>query len=216
MTDLAAALGLAQFERYPALLARRRELLAHYERGFTRALTQALGQQFDLLWTSAPSPCSTTTSSSSSGAPAPSTSSGHLCMVRLLGRSEAFRNRFIERMAARDVACNVHYKPLPLLTAYKNLGFRIADFPNALAQYQCEVTLPLHTLLTDEMVDYVVASAAEAYKECVEEYGMPDVAEGRPSGVENRGTLDATECGPPGVENRGMPDAENGGEAAGV
>ncbi|MDR2196364.1 MAG: DegT/DnrJ/EryC1/StrS family aminotransferase [Coriobacteriales bacterium] len=147
MTDLAAALGLAQLERIPALLARRRALLERYAKGLGDS-----GLRLDVL--AHYSACAS--------------SSGHLCMVRLIGRSEAFRNRFIERMAARQIACNVHYKPLPLLTAYRDLGFDIRDFPNALAQYQCEVTLPVHTRLTDEALDYVIAAFCEAYEECAQ------------------------------------------------
>ena len=94
------------------------------------------------------------------------TSSGHLCLVRLAGKSRAFRDLFIEKMAEREVACNVHYKPLPMLTAYKNLGFDIANYPNALAQFENEVSLPLNTKMTDEMVDYVIACFGEAYAEC--------------------------------------------------
>ena len=84
-------------------------------------------------------------------------------LVRLGDKSQTFRNALIERMADGGVATNVHYKPLPLLTAYRNLGFDIADFPNALAQFENEVTLPLHTLLSDDDVDYVVASFKRAF-----------------------------------------------------
>ena len=84
---------------------------------------------------------------------------------RLLGHGQAFRNELINRMAEEGVACNVHYKPLPLLTAYKNLGFDIADFPNAYAQFENEVTLPLHTKLTDADVDYVADAFHRVYAE---------------------------------------------------
>ncbi|MDR0347708.1 MAG: DegT/DnrJ/EryC1/StrS family aminotransferase [Coriobacteriales bacterium] len=144
MTDLTASLGLAQLERYPQMLARRHEILERYREGLAVENLDVLEHRSD------------------SGV-----SSGHLCLVRLLGRGEDFRNRFIEAMAAREVACNVHYKPLPLFTAYRNLGFSIEDYPNAFRQYENEVTLPLHTKLTDEEVDYVIASFEESYRECV-------------------------------------------------
>ena len=88
-------------------------------------------------------------------------SSGHLYLVRLLGKSVEQRNAVIERMAERHIACNVHYKPLPMMTAYKNLGFDISDYPNAYAQYENEVTLPLHTRLTDDDVEYVISNFVE-------------------------------------------------------
>ena len=83
-------------------------------------------------------------------------SSGHLYQVRLLGHDSAYRNDVIIKMAERDIACNVHYKPLPMLTAYRNLGFDINDYPNAFRQFENEVTLPLHTRLTDEEVAYIL------------------------------------------------------------
>ncbi|TGY57160.1 DegT/DnrJ/EryC1/StrS family aminotransferase, partial [Parabacteroides distasonis] len=79
-------------------------------------------------------------------------------LVRLLGEDVEYRNAVIERMAERGIACNVHYKPLPMMTAYKNLGFDIADYPNAYNQYHNEITLPLHTSLTDEDVEYVISN----------------------------------------------------------
>ena len=84
-------------------------------------------------------------------------SSGHLYLVRLLGEDVEYRNAVIERMAERGIACNVHYKPLPMMTAYKNLGFDIVDYPNAYNQYHNEITLPLHTSLTNEDVEYVLS-----------------------------------------------------------
>jgi dTDP-4-amino-4,6-dideoxygalactose transaminase len=87
-------------------------------------------------------------------------------LVRLLGKSLAFRNLFIEKMGEREIACNVHYKPLPLLTAYRELGFDIKDYPHAFAQYANEVTLPLHTLLSDEALHYVTGSFKQVYEEC--------------------------------------------------
>ena len=139
MTDIQAALGLAQLRRYPASLARRRAIVERYERNLGECDVELLrhyGEDFE--------------------------SSGHLMLVRLTGKSSAFRNALIERMANDGVATNVHYKPLPLLTAYRDLGFAIADFPNALAQFENEVTLPLHTLLSDEDVDYVAGSFKRA------------------------------------------------------
>lgn len=139
MTDLQAALGLAQLRRYPGLLARRREIVERYERGLADlpfSLIKHYGDDF--------------------------ASSGHLMLARIEGASQEFRNAFINEMGEEGVACNVHYKPLPLLTAYKDFGFDIADFPNALAQFENEVTLPLHTLLSDEDVDYVAGSFKRA------------------------------------------------------
>ena len=86
------------------------------------------------------------------------TSSGHLYLVRMLGEDVEYRNAVIERMAERGIACNVHYKPLPMMTAYKNLGFDIVDYPNAYNQYHNEITLPLHTSLTNEDVEYVISN----------------------------------------------------------
>lgn len=140
MTDIQAALGLAQLRRYPASLARRRAIVERYERNLGDRdveLLQHYGKDGE--------------------------SSGHLMFVRLKAKSQAFRNALIERMADDGVATNVHYKPLPLLTAYRDLGFDIADFPNALAQFENEVTLPLHTLLSDDDVDYVTTSFGRAY-----------------------------------------------------
>ena len=91
-------------------------------------------------------------------------SSGHLYLVRLLGKDVEERNEVIAKMAERGIACNVHYKPLPMMTAYKNLGFDIVDYPNAYNQYRNEVTLPLHTCLTDEDVEYVVENFVEVIR----------------------------------------------------
>ena len=139
MTDIQAALGLAQLRRYPASLARRRAIVERYERNLGDRDVELLRHYGE-----------------------GDESSGHLMLVRLTGKSPAFRNALIERMADDGVVTNVHYKPLPLLTAYRDLGFDIADFPNALAQFENEVTLPLHTLLSDEDVDYVAASFKRA------------------------------------------------------
>ena len=88
-------------------------------------------------------------------------SSGHLYLVRLLAKDAEYRNEVIRKMAERGIACNVHYKPLPMMTAYKNLGFDIKDYPNAYHQFENEITLPLHTRLTDEDVAYVIGNFVE-------------------------------------------------------
>ena len=142
MTDIMAALGLVQLDRYPELLRRRRQIIETYDRALDGCNVQVLshyGPNHD--------------------------SSGHLYLVRLLGRDVAQRNAVIERMAERGIACNVHYKPLPMMTAYKALGFDIADFPNAYDQYRNEVTLPLHTRLSDEDVEYVISNFVEIISE---------------------------------------------------
>jgi len=133
MTDVQAAFGLVQLKRYPELLKKRQELVESYE-----------AQLRDLPVTTLPHKGDQNVSCC------------HLMLVRLDGRDEAFRNRVIGSMAQAGIATNVHYKPLPLLTAYRDLGFDIADFPNAYAQYQNEITLPLHTLLSNEDLDYIV------------------------------------------------------------
>lgn len=145
MTDLQAGIGLAQLSRYPGLLARRRELITHYE-ALLADMNVDMLQHFD-----------------NGEGEAGFASSGHLMLIRCLSKSAAFRNALIERMADDGISANVHYKPLPLLSAYRDLGFDIANFPNALAQFENEVTLPLHTLLTDDDVDYVAESFKRAY-----------------------------------------------------
>lgn len=133
MTDIMAALGLAQFERYSELLERRKQIINIYDKGLKDCNVQTLDHFGDDF-----------------------SSSGHLYLVRLLGKDEIYRNMVIEKMAEKGIATNVHYKPLPMHTAYKNLGFDIKHFPNAFNMYKNEITLPLHTLLTDEQVGYVV------------------------------------------------------------
>ena len=140
MTDTLAALGLVQMKRYPGMLARRRDIIHAYEIGLA-SLPLTFLPHYDER----------------------GESSGHLMLVRLNGKDEGFRNRLIELMAEEGVMANVHYKPLPMLTAYKNLGFNIADFPNAFNQYCNEVTLPLHTLLTNEDIEYVIEVFKGAY-----------------------------------------------------
>ncbi len=143
MTDVAAAMGLAQFERYPAMLKRRKEIIQRYDGAF-----RPLGIKTLEHYTNEYQSC------------------GHLYFTWLSGVSDAQRREIIIKMAELGVACNVHYKPLPMHTAYKNLGFDIKDYPNAYAFYEKEITLPLHTKLTDEEVEYVI----ECYKSVVSEY----------------------------------------------
>ena len=141
MTDITAAIGLVQLKRYPQMLARRRELIARYDEAL-----KGLNVQVRDHYTSE------------------YTSSGHLYQVRLLGKEAEERNEVINEMARREIACNVHFKPLPMMTAYKNLGFDIQDFPNAYNQFKNEITLPLHTRLTDEEVEYILNN----FKEIIE------------------------------------------------
>lgn len=141
MTDIAAAMGLAQLSRYPGLLARRRAMVSLYEEELADE-NVSLMPHFDER----------------------GDSSGHLMLVNMPGKDEAFRNAVVEDMAQAGVAANVHYKPLPLLTAYKNLGFSIDDFPNAFARYRNEITLPLHTLLSNDDIRYVAKTFKSAYR----------------------------------------------------
>lgn len=145
MTDIMAGIGLAQLKRYPAMLQRRREILDFYERELGGFPVEILKHDSDTYH-----------------------SSRHLCLVRLTGKSMEFRNRLIESMAENGVATNVHYKPLPLHTAYKNMGFDSYDFPNALAQYGNEITLPLHTSLTKEQISAVTDVFCRCYREVEE------------------------------------------------
>lgn len=133
MTDIMASIGLVQLDRYEGLLERRRVIIEMYDRALLPLGIQSLRHYCEDF-----------------------ASSGHLYLVRIPGISEEQRNEIIIKMAEAGVACNVHYKPLPMFTAYKNLGFDIHDYPNAYQQYVNEVTLPLHTLLSDEDVKYVV------------------------------------------------------------
>lgn len=133
MTDVMAGIGLAQLKRYPEMLYRRRQMINRYNEVLKDLPVQVLNHYGDNH-----------------------SSSGHLYITRLLGRSLEERNEVIVKMAERGIACNVHYKPLPMMTAYKALGFDIKDFPNAYKLFVNEVTLPLHTRLTDEDVEYVI------------------------------------------------------------
>ncbi len=138
MTDIMAAIGLKQFERYPRMLARRREIIERYNAALKDLNVEVLDHYGDNH-----------------------ASSGHLYLVRLLGKDVEYRNEVIIEMARREIACNVHYKPLPMMTAYKNLGFDIADYPNAYDHYRNEVTLPLNTCMTDEQVEFVIENFVE-------------------------------------------------------
>ena len=135
MTDIMAGIGLLQLKRYPEILRRRQQIINRYDEVLRDQNLQLLlhyGENH--------------------------TSSGHLYLVRLIGREIDERNEIIIKMAERGIACNVHYKPLPMMTAYKNLGFDIANYPNAYNQYRNEITLPLHTRLSDEEIEYVLAN----------------------------------------------------------
>ena len=139
MTDIMASLGLGQLQRYPSILKRRREIIEMYNGGLKDCNVDVL-KHFENDYSS----------------------NGHLYMVRLLGKNEAERNNVIIQMAQKGIATNVHFKPLPMHTAYKNLGFDIEDYPNAYAQYANEITLPLHTMLSNEEVRYICESLKEA------------------------------------------------------
>lgn len=143
MTDVTAAIGLAQFERYPGILARRKDIIERYDAVFKPLGVEVLDHFTDKHQ-----------------------SSGHLYITRVPDITPEQRNEIIIKMAERGVACNVHYKPLPMHTAYKQRGFDIEDYPNAYAHFANEVTLPLHTKLTDEEVEYII----ESYTEVVKEY----------------------------------------------
>ena len=141
LTDIVAALGLVQLKRYPKLLARRREIIEQYDLAFKNCDIQVLnhfGKDH--------------------------TSCGHLYLVRLLGKDLEYRNEFILKMAERGIGTNVHYKPLPMHTAYMDLGFNIKDYPNAYDMYKNEISLPLHTKLKDEDVEYIVENFKEILK----------------------------------------------------
>lgn len=142
MTDIMASIGLAQLRRYPELLKRRREIIEAYDEAFKDLPVTRLVHYDEH-----------------------GTSSGHLYLARLTGKDRAFVNRMITALAEVGVAANVHYKPLPMLSAYKNMGFDIADYPNAFAMFENEITLPLHTCLTDEQVAYVADNFRKVWME---------------------------------------------------
>lgn len=140
MTDIMAGIGLAQIKRYPGMLKRRQEIIKKYEEKLKGHQVKTLNHN------------DTATNS---------ISSGHLFIVRINGIDVETRNEIIVKMAERGIATNVHYKPLPMLTAYKNLGFDIKDYPNSFNFYKGEITLPLYTLLTDEQVEYIIDNFVE-------------------------------------------------------
>lgn len=144
MTDIMAAIGLAQMDRYEGLLKRREEIIETYDRALKPLGIQVLDHYGE-----------------------DHRSTGHLYLTRIPGIDRETANQIIEKMAKSGIATNVHYKPLPLLTAYKNLGFRMEDYPNAYKQFENEITLPLHTLLSDEDVEYVVEKFVECVKEVI-------------------------------------------------
>ncbi len=144
MTDVTAAIGLAQFARYPGILARRKEIIGRYDVAFKPLGVEVLNHYTDTYQ-----------------------GSGHLYITRIPGITPEQRNEVIIKMAERGIACNVHYKPLPMHTAYKNMGFDIKDYPNAYAHFVNEVTLPLHTKLTDEEIAYVIENYSVIAKEYI-------------------------------------------------
>ena len=143
MTDVVAGIGLAQMKRYKALLARRKEIISRYDAAFKPLDIEVLDHYNE-----------------------EHQSSGHLYITRIPGITLEQRHEIIVKMAEKGVACNVHYKPLPMMTAYKNMGFDIKDYPNAYKRFENEITLPLHTKLTDEEVEYVI----EMFLGIVKEY----------------------------------------------
>ena len=142
MTDVTAAIGLRQFQRYPDMLARRKEIVAKYDAALRPLGVEVMDHYNDCH-----------------------ESSGHLYLTRVPGVSYEQRGQIINKMAENGIACNVHYKPLPMHTAYKNLGFSIQDYPNAYAHFENEITLPLHTCLTNEQVAYIVEKYVYILKE---------------------------------------------------
>lgn len=143
MTDVTAGIGLAQMKRYKGLLARRKEIIENYDAAFKALGIEVLNHYTEEY-----------------------RSSGHLYITRIPGITLEQRHEIIVKMAEAGVACNVHYKPLPMMTAYRDMGFDIKDYPNAYNRFENEITLPLHTKLTDEEVEYII----EKYCEIVKEY----------------------------------------------
>ena len=142
MTDIMAAIGLAQLRRYETLLNRRKEIIFKYNQSFKDLNVNVL-EHYN----------------------ANRISSGHLYFMNLNGKDEKYRNNVVEKLAERGIATNVHYKPLPMMTAYREMGFDIKNYPNAYAMYKNEITLPLHTLLTDDEVDYIISNVIDIIKE---------------------------------------------------
>lgn len=144
MTDIMAGIGLAQMKRYPSMLARRKEIISCYDAAFKPLGIEVLDHYNDNHQ-----------------------SSGHLYITRVPGAGLEERQEIIVKMAEAGIATNVHYKPLPMMTAYKNLGFDIKDYPNAYKRFENEITLPLHTCLTDEEVDYIIENYCRIVKEYI-------------------------------------------------
>jgi len=144
MTDIMAGIGLAQMKRYPGMLARRKEIIARYDAAFKPLGIEVLDHYNDNHQ-----------------------SSGHLYITRIPGAGLEERQEIIVKMAEAGIATNVHYKPLPMMTAYKNLGFDIKDYPNAYKRFVNEITLPLHTCLTDEEVEYIIENYCKIVKEYI-------------------------------------------------
>ncbi len=144
MTDIAAAVGLAQLERYDGMLKKRKEIIERYNNAFTPLNIEFLPHYTE-----------------------EHVSSGHLYITRVPNISLEQRNEIIVKMAEHGIACNVHYKPLPLLTAYKKMGFDIKNYPNAYKHFENEITLPLHTKLSDAEVDYIISNYCSVVKECI-------------------------------------------------
>lgn len=144
MTDIMAGIGLAQMKRYPGMLARRKEIISRYDAAFKPLGIDVLDHYNDNHQ-----------------------SSGHLYITRIPGAGLEERQEIIVKMAEAGIATNVHYKPLPMMTAYKNLGFDIKDYPNAYKRFVNEITLPLHTCLTDEEVEYVIENYCKIVKEYI-------------------------------------------------
>lgn len=142
MTDVAAAMGLGQLDRYDGILQRRRQIVEKYDSAFKPLGVKTIEHYCDEYF-----------------------SSGHLYITNIPCATDEQRRAIIIKMAEKGISCNVHYKPLPMHTAYKNLGFDIKDYPNAYAQYVNEITLPLHTCLSDEQVDYVIDCFSKIIKE---------------------------------------------------
>lgn len=138
MTDIMAALGLVQMKRYPQMLQRRKEIIQRYDQAFQAIGVEVLNHYRETHQ-----------------------SSGHLYITRIPNITTEQRQTIIEQMAERGIATNVHYKPLPMMTAYKNMGFDIKDYPNAYAHFANEITLPLHTRLTDEEIEYIISNYIE-------------------------------------------------------
>ena len=146
LTDIAASIGLVQLDRYPKLLERREDIISQYNKGFEGTIITALSHSSEDY-----------------------KSCGHLYITHVEGATFEQRGEIIVKMAERGISCNVHYKPLPLLTAYKNLGFNIENYPNAYNYYVKEITLPLHTRLSDEDVAVIISNFKEIVEEVVGE-----------------------------------------------